>query len=128
MPFSIAAALADGEVTSDTFEDGRFLDRDVLELIGKMRIEIHPEYSKLTPGLRNCRIEAELESGEKVVALHVLSQADIERETPDDVIDAKFRNLTLRLLPRAARKRLAAEIARLDTLERVDSIIELMVI
>jgi 2-methylcitrate dehydratase len=126
MPFSIAAALADGNVTSDTFEDGRFLDQDVLALIGRMTIEINPDYSKQTPGLRNCLIEAVLESGEKLVAHSALSQAQIERETPDDVIDTKFHQLTRRLLPPATRRALAAQIARLDNLERVDEIIELM--
>ena len=78
--------------------------------------------------LRNCRIEATLESGEKVVAHCALSQAEIEKDTPDDVIDAKFHNLTRRLLPPATRTALAAEIAKLEVLERVDGIIELMVI
>ena len=128
MPFSIAAALADGEVTSDTFEDGRFLDRDVLALIGKMTVEINADYSRQAPGLRNCRIEATLESGEKVVAQRALSQAEIEKETPDDVINAKFHGLTRRVLPAATREALAGEIAQLDRLERIDSIIELMVI
>jgi len=128
MPFSIAAALADGKVDSDTFEDGRFLDADILAIIGKMKVEINADYSKQTPGLRNCRIEATLESGEKVVGHCALSQAEIEKETPDDVIDAKFHNLTRRLLPAATRNQLAAEIAQLDSLAQVDSILELMVI
>jgi len=128
MPFSVAAALADGAVTSDTFEDGRFLDPDILALIGMMKVEINADYTKQVPGLRNCRIEAEIESGETIVAHHVLSQAEIERETPDDVIDAKFHGLTRRLLPAPTREALAAEVARLDTLERIDSILALMTI
>src|SRR5207247_10978899 len=62
MPFSIAAALADGEVTSDTFEHHRFLDTDVLGLIARMKVEINADFSRQTPGLRHCRIEARLES------------------------------------------------------------------
>jgi 2-methylcitrate dehydratase len=128
MPFSIAAALADGEVSADTFEDARFLDADVLALIAGMKVEVLDEFSRQTPGLRNCRITAELESGERVVAHRTLSQQDIEKETPDDVIDAKFHALTRRVLPANAREALAREIRRLDTLERVDSILEAMVI
>ena len=128
MPFSIAAALADGKVDGDTFEDGRFLGADVLALIARMKIEILPEFSSQTPGLRNCRITALLESGESVVALCSLSQAEIEKETPDDVIDAKFHSLTRRVLPPAARAHLASEVGRLDAMERVDSILDAMVI
>lgn len=128
MLFSIAAALADGEVTADTFEDARFLDADILAIIGKMKVEINPDYSSQTPALRNCRIEAVLESGESVVAHCVLSQAEIEKETPDEVIDAKFHDLLRRLLPQGSRAALAAEIGKLDRLERVDSILDLMAI
>ena len=99
MPFSIAAALADGEVTSDTFEDHRFLDADVLGLIGAMKIEVNADFSRQTPGLRNCRIEAVLADGESVVAHCTLAQADIEKGTPDDVVNAKFHALTRRFLP-----------------------------
>jgi 2-methylcitrate dehydratase len=128
MPFSIAAALADGEVTSDTFEDHRFLDADVLALIKGMKIEISSEFSGQTPALRNCRIEATLDGGEKVVAHCTLAQADIEQGTPDDVLNAKFHTLTRRFLPEPAREALAAAIWRVETLERVDPILELMVI
>ena len=128
MLFSIAAALADGEVNSDTFEDGRFLDDDILAIISKMSVEINPDYSKQAPGLRNCRIEAVLETGETVISHRALSQAEIEKETPDAVINAKFHGLTRRVLPPSTRQALAAEIAKLDALESIDSILELMVI
>ena len=50
MPFSVAAALLDGAVTSESFERSRFLDADVLALIGRMEIEVSDEYSRQTPG------------------------------------------------------------------------------
>ncbi len=128
MPFAIAAALADGEVTSDTFEDHRFLDADVLALIAGMKIEINADFSRQTPGLRHCRIEARLESGDTVVAQCSLAQADIEKGTPDDVLNAKFHALTRRFLPAPARTELAAAIWRLETFERLDPIIDLMLI
>ena len=128
MPFSIAAALADGEITSDTFEDHRFLDADVLALITGMKIEVNPDFSRQTPGLRHCRIEAELGSGETVVAHCTLAQADIEKGTPDDVVEAKFHALSRRFLPEPVRAELAAAIWRLETLERLDPIVDLMAI
>lgn len=128
MPFSIAAALADGEVTSDTFESHRFLDADVLGLIGAMKIEINADFSRQTPGLRNCRIEARVGDGEPVVAHRTLAQADIDKGTPDEVVNAKFHALTRRLLPERARAELAATVWRLETLERIDPILKCMLI
>ena len=63
-----------------------------------------------------------------MTAHRVLSQAEIEKETPDEVIQAKFHSLTRRLLPPARREALAREIAKLDALDRIDSIVDLMVI
>jgi len=126
MPFSIAAALADGTVTGDTFEKHRFLDADVLGLIGRMKIEVNADFSRQTPGLRNCRIEATLVDGATVVAHCSLAQADIEKGTPDDTLNAKFDALIRGVLPEPARAGLAAAIWRLETLERVDPILELM--
>jgi 2-methylcitrate dehydratase PrpD len=128
MPFSIAAALADGEVTSDTFEHHRFLDADVLALIGAMKIEVNADFSRQTPALRNCRIEAQLANGETAVAHCTLAQADIDKGTPDVVVNAKFHALTRRFLPEGARAELAAAVWRLETLKRVDPIVELMLI
>jgi len=126
MPFSIAAALADGEVTSDTFENHRFLDTDVLGLIARMKVEINADFSRQTPGLRHCRIEARLESDEAMVAQCSLALADIEKGTPDEVLNAKFHALTRRFLPEPARNELAAAIWRLETSERLDPLIDLM--
>ena len=126
MPFSIAAALADGEVTSDTFENHRFLDTDVLGLIARMKVEINADFSRQTPGVRHCRIEARLESDEAMVAQCSLALADIEKGTPDEVLNAKFHALTRRFLPEPARNELAAAIWRLETSERLDPLIDLM--
>ena len=90
MPFSVAAALLDGVVTPDTFEESRFLNADVLSLIGRTDIEVSVDYSRQTPGLRNCLIEATARDGSRVTAHRTLSQAQIERGIDDADLVAKF--------------------------------------
>jgi 2-methylcitrate dehydratase len=126
MPFSIAAALRDGGVDAATFERERFLADDVLDLIGRMEIEILPEFSRATPAVRNCRITATLESGETVVAHRTLTQEEIERGTPDDVLEAKFHRLLRPLLPEAARRAIVDAVRELDAAARVDPLIDLL--
>lgn len=106
MPFSIAAALADGSVTAETFERDRFADSDVLTLIAMMKIEVTPEFSGATPAVRNCRITATMDNGSTTVAHLKLTQAEIERGTPDDVINAKFDRLVRACLGPSERERL----------------------
>jgi 2-methylcitrate dehydratase len=127
MPFSIACALADGEVTADSFEFGRFADADVLSLIGMMTIDINADFSRQTPGVRNCRIVATLDDGRTVEAHRQLTTAEIERGTPDDVLEAKFERLVRPFLPAHVRRQLIERCWALDTLARVDPIIDLTI-
>ena len=105
MPFSIAAALVDGDVTPDTFEQGRFKDADVLRLIGMMSVDINADFSKQTPGIRNCRITATLDDGKTVIAHRKVTMAEIEAGTPDDVLERKFERLLRVFIPPDARRR-----------------------
>ena len=105
MPFSVAAALLDGAVTPDTFEASRFLDADVLSLIGRTEIEVSDDYSRQTPGLRNCRIEATARDGSRVVAHRTLSQAQIELGIDDADLVAKFHRCAQPRMDAARRER-----------------------
>jgi 2-methylcitrate dehydratase len=97
-PFCIAVALLDGNVNIETFRRERYLDKDVLDLIGKMKIVEDPEFTKATPGKRNCRIEATTHSGETYVAHTVQALEDVVREWSDEEVNAKFRGLARNIL------------------------------
>jgi 2-methylcitrate dehydratase len=92
-PFCIAAALVDGDVTPETFSRNRYLDQDVLDMIGKMKIEEDPEFTKQTPGVRNCLIKATTHSGETHVAHTAQTLDESTRVWSDEEIEAKYRGL-----------------------------------
>jgi 2-methylcitrate dehydratase len=125
MPFSIAAALIDGDVTPATFEEARFRDRDVLDLIGKMAIEINPEFSKQTPKIRSCRITATAANGSEAVALRSVTLAEIEAGMPDRDVEAKFERLTRPLLAQDTRRRVIDGAWGLDAAPDVGRIVDL---
>ena len=127
MPFSIAAALIDGTVTAETFERGRFRDDDVLELIRAMEIEIRPDFSAAAPALRHCRIEATLADGGTVISHRQLSQAEIERGMPDDVLVAKFDGLVRGVLPERTRRAVVEAAWTLEAAPRVHGLVDLLV-
>ena len=124
MPFSIASALADGDVTPDTFEQGRFKDADVLRLIGMMSVDINADFSKQTPGIRNCRITATLDDGKTAVAHRKVTMAEIEEGTPDDVLERKFERLLRVFMPPDARRRLIDACWSLDRLPQAGAIVD----
>jgi 2-methylcitrate dehydratase len=125
MPFSIAAALLDGDVTPATFEDARFRDPDVIALIGKTTIEIHEDFSKQTPKIRNCRITAIAEDGSQAVAHRRVTLEEIEAGMPDRDVEAKFERLTRPLLAMDTRRRVIDGCWALDAATNVNRIVDL---
>jgi 2-methylcitrate dehydratase len=94
MLFAVACTLIDGEVTPASFEKGRFTDRDILDLIGRTTVDVIDEFTTATPGRRNCRITATLNSGGSAVAHRVVTLADIERGMNDQELARKFEACT----------------------------------
>jgi 2-methylcitrate dehydratase len=97
-PFCIAAALLDGDITVETFSRRRYLDQDVLDMIGKLKIEEDPEFTKQTPGRRNFYIEATTYSGETHTAHGVLTTDELQKGWSDEQVEAKFRSLAQDIL------------------------------
>ena len=126
MPFSVAAALLDGAVAPETFERSRFLDDDVLSLIGRTEIEVSEEYSRQTPGLRNCRIEATAHDGSRVAAHRTLSQAQIERGIDDADLVAKFHRCAQAHMDETRRERCLDLAWRLEEQSGVDGLLSLL--
>ena len=125
MPFSIAAALLDGDVTPATFEDARFRDPDVIALIAKMAVEIDEDFSRQTPKIRNCRITAVAENGSEAVAHRRVTLAEIEAGMPDRDVEAKFERLTRPLLAKDVRRRVIDGVWGLDSAPDVRRIVDL---
>jgi 2-methylcitrate dehydratase len=125
MPFSVACALADGDVTADSFEYGRFKDEDVLGLIAGMTVTVSNEFNMQNPAVRNCRITATLDDGRTVVAHRTLTQAEIEKGMPDEVLEEKYHRLLRPFLTQDLRDELARRVWALDALPRIDPIIDM---
>jgi 2-methylcitrate dehydratase len=71
VPFCVAVAVLDGDITSHTFDSERFLDRDVIEMMAKVTLREDPEFTRQYPARWNCRIVAETFAGARH-EVHVL--------------------------------------------------------
>lgn len=128
LPFCVAAALIDGEVTPATFETRRFLDKDTQALIKRMRVEFDSAFEKVAPATRSCRIVATLKDGKTVSAEHRQTPEDMERGPSDEEFEAKFHTLAARTLDKETRDKMLDVLWRLDKLDRIDGIIDLTAI
>lgn len=128
MLVSVAVTLIDGTITPASFENGRFLDADVLGLIGRTEVEVSDDFSAQSPGVRNCRLEATDRAGKTHVAHLKLTPEDIERGPSDAELEAKFLMLTRPFMPEAAARRLHEGLLAADSFDRVRDLVDLTAI
>jgi 2-methylcitrate dehydratase len=101
LPFCVAAAFLDGEVTPGTFESNRFLDAEVVELMSRVELREDPEFTRQYPEVWNCRMTVHLRSGEPVVMHSVYPKGHPKNPLSDAEVEEKFVHLAEPLLTRA---------------------------
>lgn len=126
MLFSVCCALIDGTVTPDSFEQKRFSDNDVLDLISRTEVNVLDEFTEATPQRRNCRIVATLKDGAEVIAHRELTLEDIEKGMSDKELVAKFHACASKLMTETERQAIIDMVAGLERLESVNSAIGLI--
>lgn len=119
MLFSVACALRDGKVTPDSFEDARFADPDILDLIGRTEVVVLDAFTGATPEERNCRITARTAGGEEAAAHRIVTLEDIRRGMSAEDLEAKFRACTHRCYTGAEQDRIVAAVRGLPDMARV---------
>lgn len=128
MLVSIAVTLIDGTITPNSFEYARFLDKDVLDLIGRTTVEVSDDFSSQAPAIRNCRLEARDKGGKEHVAHLKLTTADIERGPDDAELEEKFMMLSRGFMPEPEARRLLDALLRADEFDRVSDLVDLTAI
>ena len=123
--FAIAATLLDGRLTPQSYEQARYLDQDVVELIRRFRVEIDDVFDQeFKSGIRNCALEATSKTG-SAYASHLRSTPeDIARGPSDTEIEGKFESLTEQILSPAQRRSLLDGLWNLDAVSDVASIVD----
>ncbi len=125
LPCTVAMALLDGTITPGMMEQGRYQDRDVLDLMSRCTIELPDEFADLAPATRCCRLTARMQNGATVVAEHRRSlEDDIADSGWDQAVD-KFTTLAGNLLDASTRKKLLAVVGDLENQESVNALIEM---
>ena len=124
MLVAVSTALIDGEVTPATFTSKRFLDDDVLALIGLTEVEISDDFSNQTPAVRNCLLEATDAGGTVHIAHGKLTAEGIGRGPSDAELEAKFHDLNAAILSRDKRNALLETLWHIDRLDEVGRLID----
>lgn len=128
MLFSVACTLLDGAVTTDSFARGRFRDADILDLIGRIGVDVIEEFTDAAPNVRNCRITGVTQAGAKHVVHKAIHLADHARSLSDEEIEAKFIQCTAKGFDEERRAAVLREAWRFDEIANVGRFIDLIAV
>lgn len=92
IPYLVAVALLDGEVTVQQFTDQRIADSAVHELIARVEVTEDTEMTALFPRAQAARIDA-IAGGETYVVEVENAKGNAANPLSDEEVDAKFRSL-----------------------------------
>jgi 2-methylcitrate dehydratase len=123
IPYCVAAALLDGEVTERTFSAERLADARLRALIARTEVRENPDYTAAQPGQWPCRIELALRGGGRLAAEARYFEGHARRPLSDSELERKFRALASPVL---APERIAAILERTRALERLADLGELV--
>ncbi len=128
MPVTIALMLIDGAIGPESFNGERFKAADVLDLIGRTKVEVSDEFTKAAPGVRHCRLTATGRDGKSHAAHLAWTQADIARGLSDAEVEEKFLKLTRDVLAESKRRDLLQALWRIDEAPNVAAIVDRLAI
>ena len=126
LAYIAAAALVDGAITEESFDDERLHDPRITALLDKMTINEKPEYTQKHPASWPCRIEITTRAGERKSAFVEYFKGHAKNPLSDAELEAKFRALTLPFLKPDQIAAVLAKLWNLDQLKDIGEVIELL--
>jgi len=123
LPFCAAAAVLDGRVGIDTFEQARLTDPSLAALMSKVTMRVDPALDGIAPPLTQARLRVRLNDGRQLDASANGARGYPERPASDEELASKFLACAARCLPRERAER---AIAALQGMERADHVRSLM--
>jgi 2-methylcitrate dehydratase len=126
LPYCVAIALVDGEVTHASFADVRLHDPVIAALMRKVKVAEDPVLSEMYPEGSPGRVTIVMRSGERHVAEIRYPKGHHKNPMTDDDIESKFNNLCAERLDAAQRDRALEMLWQLDRLDDVRDLIALL--
>jgi 2-methylcitrate dehydratase len=127
LPYCLAVAIADREVTPRQFKDQRRTDPALPPLMKKVKGVADPEIEKQFPKLQPCRVVIETEDGRTLEKRVDYAMGDPRLPINDAALDAKFSAQAEPLLSKAKQQKLKEAIFQVEKLRSVSELMQLTV-
>jgi 2-methylcitrate dehydratase len=125
LPYVVAAALVDRQVTPRQFEPDRIADPTIRAQLRKVEVCADPEIERLFPRLQRVIVTIDMVDGRSFTKQLDYPKGDPRNPLTDAEIETKFDALAEPVLSMDARRRLKDAVWRLDTLALVSDLMTL---
>lgn len=119
MPYLVVAALLDGDINLAQYEKKRYQDKDVRQLLARVRVKESPRYSRIYPKKLAVRVVLKGADGREMSREVLWPLGYAGRPMSQEDVEEKFRRLTAGKLGKPQAAKLTAAVAGL---ERVPSL------
>lgn len=123
LPYCLAVAIADGKVTTDSFERDRILDPTLRPLLAKIKVDVEPEFEALFPRLQPCEVTITTTDGRVITDRMDYPMGDPRNPMTPKQMEDKFDSLASPSLSSAMNAMVKGAI---DDAENAPTITELM--
>jgi 2-methylcitrate dehydratase PrpD len=106
LQYNIAVALADGQAYLEQFTPQRIVEADVVDLAGRVAIEIDPEIDRAYPAIYGGRVTLEMRDGRRLTRRIEYSLGMPENPMPHAEIERKYLSLASAAVGETAARRI----------------------
>ncbi|MES2185085.1 MAG: MmgE/PrpD family protein [Pseudomonadota bacterium] len=128
LPYLVAVALTDGDVTEESLSPHRMSDERLAALIEKTTVRENATFNLLYPNEWPCRIEITLRSGEKRTAETRYFKGHNKSPLSAAEVEVKFRHLASPVLPAAAIQEVLSLLWELENVGDVRAVLQLLAV
>jgi 2-methylcitrate dehydratase len=125
LPYVIAAALAEGQVTPAQFEPDKIMDERIRAQLDKVKVVADPEIEAVFPGLQRVIVTITTTDGRELTKQLDYPKGDPRNPLSDAEVEEKFDALAEPVLSDAARRRLKDAVWNLESAQSIAQLMDL---
>jgi 2-methylcitrate dehydratase len=126
LPYVIAAALVDRQVTPAQFTPQKIMDPTIRAQLKKVEVVADPEIEKVFPALQRVVVTIHTVDGRKLTRQLDFPKGDPRNPLTDHEIEEKFEALASPIMGKAAQKKIMKAVWDLEKLESVSELMKML--
>ncbi len=127
LPYCIAAALVDHQITTQSFSDEKMKDKRIWEVIDKIKGEASEEFEKMFPAKQPSKVVVKTKDGKEYSEYLEYPKGDPREPMTMDDLTAKFNALSTELLSSDRQKKIKDMIFACENMNAKDFMADLVV-